>query len=49
MEEFYNSQELDGFIHKNDSLDDYIIIEYDLENRFRFNELYITLYYPYKD
>lgn len=49
MEEFYNSEELDSFIHKNDSLDDYFIIEYDLENKVQFNKLYITLYYPYKD
>lgn len=49
MEEFYNSEDLDRLIHKNESLDDYFIIEYDLENRVQFNDLYITLYYPFKD
>lgn len=48
MENFHNFTELD-VIHKRNDLDDYFIIEYDLTKRLKFNDLVVTIYYPFKE
>ncbi|QEN04342.1 hypothetical protein EW093_06370 [Thiospirochaeta perfilievii] len=48
MEEYMTSKEFENELHNNKDLENYFIIEYDLNEIIEYSKLLVTVYYPIK-